>query len=65
MQINIPDTEDPDHRYHEEYGEIVGIFRDDLSGLTDDPEHDFLYTVDLYDDEFGKLDFRYDDLKQL
>jgi hypothetical protein len=65
VQINIPDPEDPDYRYHQEHGEIVGIFRDGLGELTGDSEHDFLYTVDFYDDQLDKIDFRYDDLQRI
>lgn len=41
------------------------MFEDDLSGLTDDPHHDILYTVDFDDEEHGEMDFRYNDIEPL
>ena len=64
VQVNIPNPDDPDHNYHGKPGEITDIFEDDLSGLTGDPEHDFLYTVDFHVESLEKSDFRYDDLEK-
>lgn len=41
----------------------MDVFEDDLSGLTGDPDHDFLYSVELEDN--GTRDFRYDDLESV
>jgi hypothetical protein len=65
VQVNIPDPEDPDHRYHRETGEIKEILEDDLSTITGDPLHDFKYTVDFDKEDYGEMDFRYDDLDPL
>lgn len=43
----------------------MDILEDELGGLTGEPEHDFLYTVDFYDEELGEMDFRYDDLEEV
>lgn len=63
VEVCIPDSSDPDHRFHGYEGEVVDILKDELSGITGDPEDDFLYTVDLEQD--GSQDFRYDDLELL
>lgn len=65
VQVVIPDPHDPDHRYHRKTGEITAVFKDDLSGVTGDPCHDYLYTVDFNDCSLKEKDFRYDDLELL
>ena len=63
VRVVIPDPGDPDHRYHQETGTITNVFEDDLGGLTGDPCHNCLYTVDFDDFALGPMDFRYDDLE--
>lgn len=64
VRVDIPDEDDPDHRYHGEFGEITSILEDGLSGITGYPQHDYLYTVG-FDDDLEAADFRYDDLELL
>ena len=45
-------------------GEVTEILEDDLSGLSGNPEDDFLYSVDFYNEELGESDFRYNDLQK-
>lgn len=65
VQVYIAHEDDPDHKHHEEMGEVVDILEDELSGLTGDPEDDFPYTVDFYEEELGEMDFRYDNLQEV
>lgn len=65
VRVIISNPQDPDHRFNRKTGEITNVFKDRLSGITDDPRHDYLYTVEFDDDGFGKMDFRYDDLDPL
>lgn len=37
VRVDIPDVDDPDHRYHGEVGTVEEVLEDDLSGITDDP----------------------------
>lgn len=65
VQVIIPAPHDPDHQYHQKTGTVIDVYQDDLSGITSDPRHDYLYTVDFEDDDLGSMDFRYDDLVPL
>lgn len=65
VRVVIPDPHDPDHRYHQETGTVTEIYEDGLGGLTGDPCHNYLYTVDLDDNALSSMDFRCDDLEVL
>lgn len=65
VRVDIPDVDDPDHRYHGEVGTVEEVFEDDLSGLTDDPRDDYLYQVDFEDAALGRMSFRHHDLHRV
>lgn len=62
VQVDIPNPDDPDHRYHDEVGTVSAVYVDDLGTLTGNPEDDYLYTVVFDDEDLSKKDFRHTDL---
>jgi ribosomal protein L21E len=62
--IHIPDSTDPDHQYHGEFGTIVEVTSDDLGEVTGEPRNDQLYLVEFEDDTLGTMTFRHHDLRQ-
>lgn len=64
VRVTIPDSDDPDHRYHGEVGQIEEVLQDDLSGVTGDPRDDFLYRIRFDDDALGRMSFRHHDLRR-
>lgn len=63
IRVDIPDADDPDHRFHGETGEVVEILRDDLGELFDDPRLNYLIKVEFDDEELGTMTFRVHDLE--
>lgn len=62
VKVNIPDSSDPDHRYHGEIGTVTAIIVDDLGQLTGHSNDDYLYSVEFYNQSLGSMDFRHQDL---
>lgn len=62
VRVDIPDSDDPDYRYHGEIGEVEDVLQDDLSGITGDPRDDFLYQVAFDDEALGAMSFQHHDL---
>lgn len=58
VRIDILDSDDRDHRFHGETGEVVEILRDDLGELFDDPRLNHLIKVEFGDDDLGTMIFR-------
>jgi hypothetical protein len=65
VRVDIPDPDDPDHKYHGKVGVIKAVYADDLGLLTGNPEDDSLYTVVFDEDDLGTMDFRYQDLESV
>lgn len=65
VQVDTPDGDDPDHRYHGAAGEIEGVLQDDLGGITGNPRDDSLYRVAIDDEALGQMSFRYHDLDRV
>lgn len=64
VQIDIPDTEDPDYdRFHRRHGQVVDVLEDDAGQETGDERDSILYRVELDDDEVA--DFRWRDLRPI
>ncbi|WP_254832870.1 hypothetical protein [Haloglomus salinum] len=62
VRIDIPDETDPDHAlYHDTYGTVIEVAKDDGSDMTGDPRDDIRYRVELDADEV--VDFRWRDLR--
>lgn len=65
VRVTIPDSDDVDHKFDQEVGVISNIEKDELSGVTRDPSHDYIYTVEFEDEDLGTMKFRYDDLESV
>lgn len=65
VRVDIPDPDDPDHRYHGETGEVIEVTRDELGELVDDPRLNYLFTVEFVDASLGTMTFRFHDLVRL
>lgn len=65
FRVLIPDTTDPDRRYHGEVGRIAEILHDDLGGVTGDPRDNLLYRVAFEDAALGRMSFRHHDLERV
>lgn len=63
VRVNIPDSDDPDHKFHGKTGEVIDISQDDLGIMFDDPRLKYLIKVKFDDDELGTMTFRLHDLK--
>lgn len=61
VRIDIPDSSDPDHRYHAQHGEIVGVTQDDAGETTGDERDSYLYRVQL--DSGQEIDLRWRDVR--
>lgn len=62
VQVDIPDTDDPDFdRYHGRTGTIVEIIEDDAGEHTGDERDGYLFHVEFTDEEVGE--FRWRDLR--
>lgn len=61
VRIDIPDTDDPDFRYHRQQGEIVEVIKDEASSTSGDERDNEIYRVEL--DSGEVIDFRWRDLR--
>jgi ribosomal protein L21E len=49
VEVYIPIPDDPDRRYHGRSDKVVDVLEDDLSNVMDNPDKEFLYTVEFDD----------------
>ena len=61
----VIDEIDPDMHYHGKKGEIIDIDFDDAGSVTGDSKDNFMYTVELEDEEVPDIHFRRPDLKPI
>lgn len=62
VRIDIPNENDPDHRYHAEHGTVTNIISDDAGETTGDNRDSDIYRVSL-ENEGGVVDVRVRDLR--
>ena len=65
VRVTISDPDDVDHKFDQKIGVISNIEEDELSDVTGDPSHNYIYTVEFEDEDLGTMNFRYDDLESV
>lgn len=62
VRVDLPAETDPDHdRYHGLHGTVVAVVEDDAAEVTGDSRDNYLFRVELANDEIAE--FRWRDLR--